>query len=140
MAESQSITRVRRQHEPATSNGTTTTAGRDVYLPAADIIETKDAFVLWLDVPGVDEGSVELMLEDNQLTVAGRSMVTAPEGYSPAYREFEPGDYQRRFTLPKTVDRDAIEAAIKDGVLRVSLPKAEPAKAKKITVNASKST
>ena len=110
--------------------------GGTVYLPAADIIETKDAFVPWLDMPGVDEGSVELMLEDSQLTVAGRSTVTAPAGYSPAYREFEPGDYQRMFTLPKTIDRDAIEAAIKDGVLRISLPKAEPAKAKNITVKA----
>lgn len=107
---------------------------RRVYVPKADIYETKDAIVLIADMPGVDEKSVDITLEKNVLTITG---IVEPETYkdhSIAYYEYDSGDYQRAFTISDEVDRDKIKASVKQGVLRVTLPKAEPVKAKKIAI------
>jgi HSP20 family molecular chaperone IbpA len=110
---------------------------RKVFLPAVNIYETKDNIVLMADMPGVDEKSVDITLENDVLTVQGRSTVEAPKGLEPAYAEYSSGGYRRSFALStEQVNRDGIEATVKNGVLKVTLPKAEAAKPKRITVKA----
>lgn len=110
------------------------TRNRRIYVPKTDIYETKDSIVLIADMPGVDEKSVDVTLEKNVLTIQGRVEPDTYEDHSLAYYEYDTGDYQRAFTISDEVDRDKIEATVKHGVLRVILPKAEPVKAKKITI------
>ena len=110
------------------------TKSMKVFIPRVDICETKDAIILLADMPGVDEKSVDITLEKNVLTLSGRVEPAAYEGYREAYAEYEAGDYERAFTLSDEIDRDKIEASVKDGVLKLTLPKAEPVKLRKISV------
>jgi HSP20 family molecular chaperone IbpA len=107
-----------------------------VFIPRAEIYETSDALVIVADMPGVDESSVEITLEKNVLTLKGFVDVDPPANYSLAYAEYEAGDYERSFTLSDEIDRDKIEASLKNGVLHVWLAKAGPAKTRKISVKA----
>jgi len=111
------------------------TRERPVHTPRTDIYETEDAVVLVADMPGVDEKSLDVTLERNTLTITGRTQDDVPEGYRRAYAEFDRGDYQRSFALSAHADPNGIQASMKDGVLRVSVPKAKPA-LKKIRVEA----
>lgn len=113
------------------------TKARKVFIPRVDICETKDAIVLLADMPGVDEKSVDITLEKNVLTLSGRVEPETYEGRRAAYVEYEAGDYERAFTLSDEIDRDKIEASVKDGVLKLTLPKAEPVKLRKISVKPS---
>ena len=117
-------------------DGVERTRSAKVFIPRAEIFETNDALVIVADMPGVDENSVEITLEKNVLTLKGFVDMEAPDNYSLAYAEYEPGDYERSFTLSDEIDRDKIEAAVKNGVLHVWLAKAGPAKTRKITVKA----
>jgi HSP20 family molecular chaperone IbpA len=112
------------------------TRTRKVYVPRADIYETKDAVVLITDMAGVDEKSIDITLEKNILTITGAVEPLSFKDYSMAYAEYDTGDYQRAFTLSSEVDRDKIEARVKNGVLRVILHKAEQVKARKIAIKA----
>lgn len=107
-----------------------------VFTPATDIFETADNFMLHVDMPGVSEKDVNVTLENDVLTIRGRVEPEQPANMKPAYREYDVGDYRRVFTLSSEVDRDRIEASVKDGVLRLVLPKAETAKARRIAVRA----
>lgn len=104
------------------------------FIPRSDIFETEDRIVVVSDMPGVDENSVDITLEKNVLTINGNVDTNEPEGYSLAWAEFETGDYQRSFRISNEIDHEKIEATIKDGVLRLNLPKVEQAKLKKIQV------
>jgi len=112
------------------------TRARPVFVPRADIYETPEAIVLLADVPGVKEGNLSITLEDDVLTIEGNVEPEVRQGFSLAHAEYEVGDYRRVFTLSTDVDRDKIEATLKAGVLKLVLPKAEPAKARKIAVRA----
>ncbi|MBS3750401.1 MAG: Hsp20/alpha crystallin family protein [Anaerolineales bacterium] len=104
------------------------------YLPQSDIFETEENYHLVLDMPGVEENSIDITLEKNTLTINGYTDVERPEGYSLARAEYNIGDYERSFRLTDQIDRENIEASYENGVLRLSLPKAEEAKARKIKV------
>jgi len=105
-----------------------------VFKPRADIFETSDAIVVVADMPGVDESTVDITLEKNILTIDGRVEPDSPEGFVRRHREYEVGDYHRAFTLSDEVAREGIEARVKSGVLRLTLPKAGPARARRIPV------
>ena len=120
--------------EAQSSVETERTKSRRVYVPKVDIYEAKDAIVLVADMPGVDEKSVEITLDKNILTIAGTVEPEAYKDHSITYSEYDTGDYERAFTISDEVDRNKIEASVKQGVLRVTLPKVEPVKAKKIAV------
>jgi HSP20 family molecular chaperone IbpA len=87
-------------------------------------------------MPGVDETTLDITLEDNVLSIDGYVEPMEPEGYSLAYAEYRVGDYQRAFTLSNQIDQDGIEAVIKDGVLRLYLPKVTEARKRKIDIKA----
>ncbi len=112
------------------------TRTRPVQRPIADIYETKEALVVVLELPGVDADGLNVTLDKRLLTVSGRSNVSAPKGYGLSLREYRVADFERSFTLAETIDTDHIQANLKDGVLKVTLPKAGPAPARTIQVNA----
>ncbi len=107
-----------------------------IFTPSVDIIERKDGIVLLADMPGVDETSVEITLEKNVLSIYGRVTPQIPGNMKFAYGEYGIGDYQRVFTLSDEIDRDSIEAAVKNGVLKLTMPKAKAAATRKIAVKA----
>jgi HSP20 family molecular chaperone IbpA len=117
-------------------NAAETTRTRPVYRPAADVYETADALAVVLEIPGADPDSIHVAVEKRLLTVTARTNLAVPAGYALAVSEFRPGDYERSFTLAETIDIDRIEAQLRDGILRLTLPKALPAPAKTISVQA----
>ncbi|MBF0539139.1 MAG: Hsp20/alpha crystallin family protein [Nitrospirae bacterium] len=120
--------------EAETTEGVERTRARKVYNPLVDIIERGNDILVIADVPGVDEKSVDITLEKNVLTITGYVEPEVEDKLRLAYAEYGIGDYQRSFTLSDEVDRDGIEATVKDGVLKVVLPKAAAIKTRKIEV------
>jgi len=113
------------------------TAGRGrTYVPRSDVYETEESIVVVADMPGVDDKSVSITLEKNVLTLAGKVEADAPEGYRLALSEYDTGNYERRFALSQSVDREGIEASVKEGILTLTLPKAREAMPRKIEVKA----
>ena len=110
-------------------------APRRTYTPPADVFETGSTIEVVTDMPGVDDASLEITLERNVLTLDGHTAVSDPQGMTPTYSEYEAGNYHRAFTLSDEIDREGIKATMKNGVLRLSLPKAGPAKARRIEVH-----
>ncbi len=105
------------------------------WAPAMDVIEQEDQILLRAELPGLTEEDVEITLEDNKLTLKGEKTFQhdASDGH---YRRIESGygSFRRVFTLPTAVDQEHIDAQFRNGVLVISLPKAEQAKPKKIEV------
>ncbi|MBK8176124.1 MAG: Hsp20/alpha crystallin family protein [Rhodospirillales bacterium] len=120
----------------ASETGAESTRNGPVFAPVADIFETKDALVISLEMPGCDAGGLGVTLDKRVLTITGRSHATKPEGYAPTHRDYREGDYQRAFTLSEAIDGDKIEAELKEGLLRITMPKLQPAPAKSIAVKA----
>lgn len=106
------------------------------FVPRVDIYETKEAIFLIADMPGVDEKTVDIELEKNILTITGRVEDGISRDYNLIFSEYEVGDYERSFTLSDEIDRDKINATVKQGVLLLELPKAEKVKPKKIAIKA----
>jgi HSP20 family protein len=104
--------------------------------PAVDIEEYADKFVLYADVPGVDPKSIEITLEKGALTVSG-SREKAVEGKDVQARRIErsTGRFVRRFSLPDTVDGEAVTAKSANGVLELAIPKRPAAQPRKIAVS-----
>lgn len=113
------------------------TRARRVFLPLADIVETKSDIVLLAEMPGVAPDGVDITLEKRVLTIHGTASLHEHPGYRQLYAEYSEGDYERSFTLSEEIDQDRIEASLESGVLKVVLPKAAPAKARKIELSAS---
>ena len=111
------------------------TRDRPAFVPRVDIIENDDEILLVADMPGVGPESVEITLEQGQLTVNGYVESVEYAGYTLAYSEYRVGDFTRSFTLSNKIDQDKIEAVMDKGVLRLHLPKIGPQK-KKIAVRA----
>ena len=135
MAEQQVTTQ--QQSDPAVPEGAERTRTRAAVAPRTDIYETDDGLVLLADLPGVARDAVEVLLERNVLTIRGRTEDRPPAGFSPIYRAYRAADFERSFTLSDELDAERIEAQVKDGVLRLFLPKVGPAQTKRIQVRAS---
>jgi len=109
---------------------------RKVYSPYTDIIDKGDEIMVITDVPGADETSVDVTLEKDVLTISAYPPIEQVEKYSLRYAEYGVGDFERKFVLSEAIDQEHIEARVKNGVLTLRLPKAGPAKARKISVKA----
>jgi HSP20 family protein len=107
------------------------------WVPAVDIIEEKDHFLLRADVPGVDRSDIDVSMEDGVLTIAGERH-TAQHEDAKGMRRFErvSGRFHRRFTLPETADAEGIAARSANGILEVSIPKQPEVQPRRITVEA----
>lgn len=112
------------------------TRDRKVYSPFTDIVDVGDEILVIADVPGADEKTVDVTLEKSVLTIYAYPPVETVEDYSLTYGEYGVGDFERKFTIPQDIDHEKIEAKVKNGVLTLHLPKAGPAKARKIEVRA----
>lgn len=123
------------KEEMITLEDTERTRETRCFVPRADIYETEDDIFIIVDVPGANESSIDLNLEKNVLTINAFIDADDLEGYAPTLTEYGTGDYQRSFRLSNMIDRDQIQASVKDGVLRLQLPKAGEAKTRKIAVN-----
>jgi len=106
------------------------------FTPQADILEKGDTVVMLVDVPGADPASLDVTLDKHLLTISARVVSAAPEGYAPAHIEFANGTYERRFVFSERMDGDHIDATLKDGVLRLTVPKAPDTGTRKISVKA----
>jgi HSP20 family protein len=106
------------------------------FTPAVDIFETDREITVLADMPGVKAKDLTIDVRDDVLSLA--SEVDPPEGPSETdvLREYETGKYVRQFNLSEVIDQSKIEADLKDGVLRLTLPKVEPATPRKIKVKA----
>jgi HSP20 family protein len=99
--------------------------------PRVDIYETDQTYVVLADMPGVGADGLEVTTERDTLTIRGRVDRPAEE---PEYQEFELGDYRRTFALTEDLDVSGITATLKDGVLRIQIPKSQRLQPKKIPV------
>jgi HSP20 family protein len=108
-----------------------------VFTPDVDIFETEKGLTLLADMPGVKSEDLNIDLRENVLTLDGD--VKKPEGESEAgvLTEYRTGKYYRQFNLSEIIDQSKIEAAMTDGVLKLTLPKVEAAKPRRITIKAS---
>ncbi len=107
-------------------------------IPYVDIFENADALLIRAEVPGTDEASTELTVEDNVLSITARAGVPSPgEGYRVLFAEYDTQVvYQRAFELSDAIDTSAITARLRNGVLEVVLGKKEESKPRRISVNA----
>jgi HSP20 family molecular chaperone IbpA len=133
MAETKELQVQETEKQEIVESDTERTRDRACFVPRVDIYETNGDIILLADLPGVNETTVDITLEQNVLTINGYVEPVEPEDYRLAYAEYQVGDYQRSFTLSDRIDQDGIEATVKDGVLHLYLPKAEPP-TRKITV------
>lgn len=105
------------------------------FSPPVDIVETKDAYVLRADMPGVEAKDVKVDFDQSVLTIRASQSMAGPAGEC-VYREYEQGAYERSFTVSDQVDAGKIAAQYAQGVLTLTLPKAEAAKPRTIEVKA----
>jgi HSP20 family molecular chaperone IbpA len=133
----QEVQTSQQQRTPSTSEAGQRVPSRPVFLPPADIYETNNSIVVMAEMPGVPSDGVDITLERRVLTIRGRSTTSEHAGYQRVYNEYTDGDYERVFTLSENIDRDRIEATLKDGVLHLTLPKAEAARARRIELKSS---
>jgi HSP20 family protein len=105
------------------------------WVPAMDLVETEDHFVLRADLPGLSESDVDLSLEENVLTLTGERKIEHESRGEGFYRlERSAGAFSRSLTLPKGVDGDAITATFDKGVLEVRIPKPEERRPRKLQI------
>jgi HSP20 family protein len=107
---------------------------RETYTPPIDIHEGPEGLVLEADLPGATEQGLHIQLEENVLNLYARIEPLAPQGGRLVHEEFRPGDYHRSFILSDEVDRERITAELKNGVLRLLLPKADRARTRRIEI------
>jgi len=103
-------------------------------IPRVDIQDAAEIAILMIDMPGVDERDVDITLEKNVLTVIGQVTDYAPDGFRNVHSEYRVYGYKRAFKLSDEIDRENIQATLINGVLRLTLNKAEEAKARKISL------
>jgi HSP20 family protein len=117
---------------PTPGNGTATPRR---WIPAMDLVETDEHFVLKADLPGLAESDVNIEVEDNVLTVSGERKAEHEdkrEGYVRVERAY--GSFRRSLTLPEGVDPEAVTASFDNGVLEVRVPKPEERKPRRVAI------
>jgi HSP20 family protein len=118
------------EKRPAAGNGTQRVSW---VTPVANIFEGADGYVLEAEMPGVNKEGLEVTVENDELIIVGRRGDKDTPG-SPLYRESRPLDYRRVFDLDPSIDTAKITAKIEQGVLTLTLPKAEQVKPRRIQV------
>ena len=110
------------------------------FRPATDIVELEDGFHIYMDLPGVGKDGLGIDLRDNEVAIIGKTQPREDQAGEDKekviHMEFAGGEYRRTFTLSDTVDRDRIEAKLKNGVLDLFLPKSEKTLPRRIEISA----
>lgn len=102
------------------------------FIPNVDILEDNDHLILLADMPGVGREGVDIHLEDNRLRIQGKVSREVPGEY--VLSEYSIGDYHSNFTLSNIIDQSGIQASMRNGVLRVVLPKSDKSKPRKVAI------
>ena len=106
------------------------------WVPALDFAETPDAYVVHVEVPGVDPKEIEISIEDGRLEITGEKVAEQNEEKQGWFRvERSHGSFRRALELPGAVDTGKVKAESRNGVLTITLPKREEAKARRISVD-----
>jgi HSP20 family molecular chaperone IbpA len=105
------------------------------YMPYTDIFETGEALTVVMEIPGIKKDGIDIKLEKDELTINAEIALDNYKNFKPVYTEYNVGHFTRSFALSSKVDQDRIEANVSDGVLTLTLPKAEELKPRRITVN-----
>ena len=105
-----------------------------VFRPDVDIVEERDRFVVTADLPGVGEENVKVDLVEGVLSIDAQSGFEPDPAWNSVYAEYRRGGYHREFRLSDAIDVEKISASMRDGVLELNLPKAEPHRPRQITV------
>lgn len=121
-------------NRPAT-RGAAANGEREYVVPAYDVKESPEAFGLELFMPGVARDGIEISVDQGELVVTGQRNWKTPEGWTEIFRETSQLDFRLRLDLNDAVNVDKINAELERGVLRVTLPKAEALKPRRIDVN-----
>lgn len=119
---------------PATRT-TDSNGEREYVVPAYEVKESPDAFGLEVFMPGVGKDAIEISLDQGELVVTGSRSWKSPDGWTEIFRESSLFDYRLRLDLNDAVNVDKINAELEQGVLRLTLPKAEALKPRRIDVN-----
>jgi HSP20 family protein len=122
-----------REKTPLDMGGAESTSGEPRFSPDVDIWESESGLTLVADMPGVPADGLNVDLKDNVLTIFGRVPSAVSEAKSLA-QEYEVGNFYRQFSLSENIDQNGIAAAMKDGVLTLTLPKQAPAQPRRIAV------
>lgn len=125
------------QREPdAVERGADETARRATLIPAVDIFEDVHAVTLVADLPGVPKEKLNIKVHDGSLTVEAESVVSTPANLRLSHAEVRVPYFARRFTVSDDLDTSKIEASLKDGVLKLVIPRREESKPRQIEVKA----
>lgn len=103
--------------------------------PRTNLLDIGDRFEVQAEVPGISKDDLNIKIQGNYLEISGKRQIDTPEGYKVHRNERGTSTFSRSLTLPDNVDAEKVEAAIKDGILYLSLPKSETAKPRQITIN-----
>lgn len=120
-----------RENRSNASNGER--AAEQSIAPAATVLENGDGYTLEVEMPGVSKENLEMWVENNELTIVGRRSMPSVEG-TLLHRESRQENFRRAFELDPSIDAEKISAKIEQGVVTLTLPKAEQVKPRKITV------
>lgn len=107
---------------------------REMNLPKTNLYDIGGKFEIRAEVPGFFKEDLSVKVQGNYLEVSGTRKSDAPEGYTVHRRERKTTSFSRSFTLPADINADGVEASLQNGVLRLSLPKAEAAKPRQIAI------
>lgn len=119
--------------QPAPEEGT---RPGPVYRPDADILEKEDEYLVLVDVPGVDESSLEVRFEKDLLSISAKPAALPEPSWTLRHREYQAGAYSREFRIADGIDVDGIRASLKNGVLELHLPKTQKRRPRTIQVAA----
>jgi len=119
-----------------TKDQTTAPAEKDTpyIVPPVDVLEDAAGITVLADLPGLKKEALDLKVEGNSLTLTGSITPELPEGLDPIYAEVRAARYRRAFTLSRELDTARIDAVLKNGVLRLRIPKLEHAQPRRIEV------
>jgi len=107
-----------------------------VFRPDIDILENPEGYVVYADLPGVDENSIDVRLERGTLTLDARLAANPESGWTPIHTEYRVGSYHREFRISEDIDTAGVSAKVQNGVLELALPKSENRRPRAIRVQA----
>jgi HSP20 family molecular chaperone IbpA len=105
--------------------------------PAVDVVEDSEGVTLWADLPGVTKDKLNVRVHDSSLSIEAEAVVPTPHDLRLQYAEVRVPHFARTFTLSPDFDTAKIDAGLKDGVLKLSIPRREEARPRRIEVKAS---
>ena len=106
------------------------------FLPAVDVVEEKDRYILRADLPGVGRDDIEITTDGGVLTLKGERKIEVSANVNYAHTERAGGSFVRRFTLPETAQTEAIKATHVNGVLEITIPKQPMPQVRRINIDA----